>query len=412
MDVTILGGGVAGVSTAIALKQNGFNVRVFERHEAASTIGAGVVIWPNAAYVLEQLGVLNQIAEVSGRPKGMRRVSSTGEPLGAMNLELINSQMGYESFSILRRDLQEVLISKLESLGVEIEYGKSVIDIRSSNVGNSDVGNVQAGKATVLLSDPAGMKEEVSADVIIGAEGRMASQTRTYVLGDNQPVYQGFINWIGVYESNSSELDASLFDSSLQESSILDYWGIGERFGIVPVGPNKAYWAGGIASKDIGDRNPEHYKDELTSIFSEWPEPVKRVIEGSPITSINKVYVHDHDPAEKWHKDNVIMIGDAAHAPLPTSGQGACQALEDAIYLAQCLSDHQHDLSSAFEQFTTSRFQKTTSIIMAARGLASALFNPDPHFCHARNESSKQTDFNAAAQGMAQLWGQGLPLGV
>ncbi|GLQ29979.1 FAD-dependent oxidoreductase [Litoribrevibacter albus] len=397
MDVIILGGGVAGVSTAIALKQNGFNVRVFERHKVASTIGAGVVIWPNAAYVLEQLGVLNQIEEVSGRPKAMRRVSSTGEPLGAMNLELINSQMGYESFSILRRDLQEVLISKLESLGVEIEYGKSVVDICNSGV----------DKATVCLVDPTGVKESVSADVIIGAEGRMASQTRTYVLGDNQPVYQGFINWIGVYESNSSELDTPLFDSS-----ILDYWGVGERFGIVPVGPNKAYWAGGIASKDIGTRNPEHYKDELTSIFSEWPEPVRKVIEGTPVSRINKVYVHDHDPAEKWHKNNVIMIGDAAHAPLPTSGQGACQALEDAIYLAQCLRDHQHDISSAFEQFTASRFQKTTSIIMAARGLASSLFNPDPQFCHARNESSKQSDFTAAARGMAQLWGQGLPLTV
>lgn len=400
MDVIILGGGVAGVSTAIALKQNGFNVRVFERHDAASTIGAGVVIWPNAAYVLDQLGVLEQVGNVSGRPRGMRRVSSTGESLGAMNLELINSQMGYESFSILRRDLQEILISKLGSLGVEIEYGKSVVDIRSS-----DVDNAQTGKARVFLSDSAGMKEEISADVIIGADGRMASQTRAYVLGDNRPVYQGFINWIGVFES-----DTSFFDSSILDSSILDYWGVGERFGIVPVGPNKAYWAGGITSKEIGDRNPEYYKEELTSFFSEWPEPVKKMIEGTPVSRINKVYVHDHDPAATWHKNNVIMIGDAAHAPLPTSGQGACQALEDAVYLAQCLSDHQYDLSSAFEQFTEARFNKTTSIIMAARGLASSLFNPDPQFCQARNEISKQSDFTAAARGMAQLWGQGLPL--
>ncbi|MBI3187722.1 MAG: FAD-dependent monooxygenase [Gammaproteobacteria bacterium] len=68
MKIAILGGGVAGVSSAIALKQKGFDVSIYERHESASNIGAGIVVWPNAAYVLEQLGVLNEIEAVSGHP--------------------------------------------------------------------------------------------------------------------------------------------------------------------------------------------------------------------------------------------------------------------------------------------------------------------------------------------------------
>ena len=68
MKIAILGGGVAGVSSAIALKQKGFDVSVYERHASASNIGAGIVVWPNAAYILEQLGVLNEIAAVSSSP--------------------------------------------------------------------------------------------------------------------------------------------------------------------------------------------------------------------------------------------------------------------------------------------------------------------------------------------------------
>src|SRR5512139_2572840 len=82
MKVAILGGGVAGVSTAIALKQKGFDVSVYERHDSPTTIGAGIVVWPNAAFVLEQLAVLSEIAAISGSPIEMRRVSRTCENLG------------------------------------------------------------------------------------------------------------------------------------------------------------------------------------------------------------------------------------------------------------------------------------------------------------------------------------------
>jgi len=120
--------------------------------------------------------------------------------------------------------------------------------------------------------------------------------------------------------------------------------------------------------------------------------------------------VHDHDPIQTWHKHNLIVIGDAAHASLSTSGQGACQALEDAWHLANCLNDNPYDLQRAFVGFTEMRFEKTTGIIMAARGFASSLFNRDEKFCMARNESSRNTDFAKVAAAMSRGWGQHLPL--
>lgn len=229
----------------------------------------------------------------------------------------------------------------------------------------------------------------------------MASYARRYVQGDNGPVYQGFINWIGVYESEKEYF---------KEIAVADYWGVGERFGIVPVTKSKAYWAGGVTCADIGPRNPAEYKDELVSIFSNWPKAVQMMIAHTPIERINKIYVHDHDPIQTWHKHNLILIGDAAHASLPTSGQGACQALEDAWHLATCLMEHPYDLHQAFVKFTEIRFEKTAGITMAGRNLASSLFNRDEKFCIARNENSKSTEFAKVAVAMSQGWGQHLPL--
>ncbi|MDE2429404.1 MAG: FAD-dependent monooxygenase, partial [Burkholderiales bacterium] len=352
MKIAILGGGVAGVSSAIALSLKGFDVSLYERHEQASDIGAGIVIWPNAAFVLDQLGVLNAIDAKSGRPTKMQRRSSTNDNLGAIDIEEINRLMGYASRSILRSDFQHILLTRLASLGVRVHYGHAVNSIVSKSTGQAEV-HFQNGT-------------QLTADVLIGADGRMASYARRYVHGDNAPVYQGFINWVGVYEAD---------EDFFQEIEVSDYWGIGERFGIVPITKRKAYWAGAIASADIGLKNPDNYQAELASVFAHWPTAVQMMIQHTPAERINKIYVHDHDPIQTWHKDNLIVIGDAAHAPLPTSGQGACQALEDAWHLANVLQESPHDIQYAFAEFTKLRAGKTAGITMAGRGFAASLFN-------------------------------------
>ncbi|KAF0811709.1 FAD-dependent urate hydroxylase [Andreprevotia sp. IGB-42] len=382
MKIAILGGGVAGISTAIALKLKGFEVSVYERHAGETGIGAGIVIWPNAAFVVDQLGVLDAMKAVSGYPARMQRLSSSGEDLGAIDITVINRQMGYPSLSILRSDFQRILLDRLINLGITVQYGHAVQHI-----------------ADGLVTMQNGL--QISADVLIGADGRMASVARRYIHGNNTPVYQGFINWIGVYQSSRP---------IFPELAIRDYWGMGERFGIVPVSASSAYWAGAIASEGIGERNPAVYKTELQQHFGSWPAPIAEVIAGSDSARINKIYVHDHDPAVLWHKDRLIMIGDAAHASLPTSGQGACQALEDAWHLANCLAAGADDLTGAYTRFTAMRLAKTAGITMAGRGLARSLFNTDPVQCQARNLASKASDFAAIAAAMARGWSQQLPL--
>jgi 2-polyprenyl-6-methoxyphenol hydroxylase-like FAD-dependent oxidoreductase len=380
MKIAILGGGVAGVASAIALKLKGFDVTVYERRDADTNIGAGIVVWPNAAFVLEQFGILDDIAAVSGRPRAMRRLSRAGDDLGALDIGLIDKRMGYPSLSILRSDFQRILLARLQSLGVDVRYGHKVVRIDAETEVHFDNGTTLA------------------ADLVIGADGRMASCARRYVTGDATPVYQGFINWIGVCEG--------VFDVD----AISDYWGTGERFGIVPVAGNKAYWAGGAAQATIGARNPDDYRDELERIFADWPEPVRKIIAGTPTARINKIHVHDHDPVPAWHRHNLVLVGDAAHAALPTSGQGACQALEDAWHLARCVEAHPDNLGQAFETFTALRLQKTAGITMAGRHLAATLFNRDAAFCRERDRNSRHADFDDLALAMADGWSRHLPL--
>ena len=382
MNIAILGGGVAGVASAIALKLKGHDVTVYERRPADANIGAGIVVWPNAAFVLEQFGILDDMAAVAGRPRTMRRLSRAGDDLGALDIGLIDGRMGYPSLSILRSDFQRILAARLQALGVAVQYGRNVERIEPGTVVHFDDGTA------------------LTADLVVGADGRMASRARRLVTGNATPIYQGFINWIGVC------------DGEFDMDEVSDYWGTGERFGIVPVGRDKAYWAGGAAQATIVARNPDDYRDELQRIFADWPEPVRRIIAGAPAARINKIYVHDHDPVPTWHRDNLVMIGDAAHAALPTSGQGACQALEDAWHLANCVAAYPDDLDRALETFTGLRFQKTAGITMAGRGLAASLFNRDAAFCRERDRASKHADYADLARAMADGWSRNLPLGA
>ena len=386
MKIGILGGGIGGLSTAIALKQEGFNVDVYERHERPTEIGAGIVCWPNASFVLEQLGVLAKVAKMSGSLNYMNRFSCRGEPIGSLDINKLNQLMKYPSYSILRKDLMNILTQRTHELGIEIHYQHNVISLSNNN-----------GKVCVQFSNG----KKIEPDVIVGADGRMNSFARKYVNEDNTPIYQGFINWVGVFECESD---------IFTELSVSDYWGAGERFGIVPISKTKAYWAGGVASEDIGEVKPEVYKSELNALFSHWPGQIAKIINETPLSRINKIYVHDHDPINNWHKNNVLLLGDAAHSPLPTSGQGACQTLEDAWHLTNCLTEHIGDISKAFKQFTELRMLKTSGITMGGRQLASSIFNQNVEFCKQRNFVSKNMDYKAAVAGMAKGWASGLPI--
>ena len=241
----------------------------------------------------------------------------------------------------------------------------------------------------------------LQADLILGAEGRMRSAARQYVTGDNTPRYQGFVNWVGITQLPPGE--APLFDAL----AIHDYWGCGLRFGIVPVSPHTCYWAGAQTAATPPSSQRAGLQDHLARLFDAWPEAVRRVIGHSEPRELRQIAIHDHDPVEQWQRGNVLLVGDAAHAALPTSGQGACQALEDAWQLAQCL---QLDVSleERLQAYTARRQPKTRQITLQARTMAQSLLHLDAAACRQRDAQARHADTRQIVADMARAWGSGL----
>lgn len=381
INIVILGAGVGGLTTAIALRQKGFeNITIYEQRITATTIGAGIVLWANASQILNKLNVLTEVQKVGGPIKKMQRWTCKEEFLGSINVSTIDTVIGANSYSVSRKELQEILLKKTNDLKIPIFYNHKAMQLSSKD-------NI----AQVLFDKGA----EIKADVVIGGDGRMNSVARQYVNGDNKPLYQNFVNWIGIVES-----DTPIFSDT---DTVLDFWGNGERFEIVPINQYKGYWAGGKSLPLNSSFKKENNKNDLLKLFASWSPKIEKIIKLSKEENIKFIEVYDHNPISKWHENNVCLIGDAAHAALPTSGQGACQAIEDAWELATAFEES-NTSEEAFTKFQKNRINKTTAITMAGRELAKALFNEDPIFCKYRNENAKKTDYILAAKNIAQLW--------
>lgn len=396
MDIAILGGGVAGLASALALARRGHRPRVYERRPAPATMGAGVTLWPNAGFVLAELGILDEVLELGGTPAAMYRYDAEGQSLGGLDIGPLDRLMGYPTCAILRTDLQAVLLRRAREAGVPVAFGREA----------TAIANDPDGRAVVHFADGG----RLSPDLVIGADGRMSSVARAHVAGGNAPVYQGFVNWIGVAESSRDLVDGA---------SIHDYWGHGERVGIVALGRRKVYWAGAQAqtleqarASAAAARDGEWRK--VRRLFERWPDPIGAVIDATPPRALRLIAVHDLEPLARWHRGNVLLVGDAAHAPLPTSGQGACQALEDAWHLARCLEDPAMgsgaELEQALERFGGLRREKTEAITRQARYFARELFITDPQACRERDARVRASDPLQGVHALAQGWGRGLPL--
>ncbi len=384
-EIVILGAGIGGLTTAISLHQNGFkNINIYERRKKTTTIGAGLVLWSNAIKILEKLELLTEIENVGGQLEQMQRWTNNEEFLGAINVNKINTSIGFKSYSISRKDLQTILLEKVSNLNISINYDHNALNI--SHQDNSISINFENDIS-------------VNAQIVIGADGRMGSIARQYVNGNNTPVYQNFVNWIGIVES-----EKPIFS----EYNVLDFWGCGERFGIVPINENKGYWAGGKSLPLNSSFKNKNNKIELMKLFDSWSPKIKEIIELTEDKYIKYIEVFDHNPIPNWHKNNVCLLGDSAHASLPTSGQGACQAIEDAWHFASIL-EKSETTEEAFNDFQRNRFEKTTTITMAGRDLAKSLFNENEMYCEQRNKNAKKTDYIIASENIAKLWSKNLP---
>jgi 2-polyprenyl-6-methoxyphenol hydroxylase-like FAD-dependent oxidoreductase len=152
----------------------------------------------------------------------------------------------------------------------------------------------------------------------------------------------------------------------VEPGRLTESWGVGERFGLVDIGRGRTYWfATKNAPEDESDE-PQGRKAEIVRRFSGWHEPIGAIVEAADETAILRNDVFDLEPLPRWINGRVVLVGDAAHATTPGVGQGAAQAIEDAVVLADQLA-HSRDLATALSEYEAIRRPRAEGVLRLSR---------------------------------------------
>ncbi|BBQ47132.1 MULTISPECIES: FAD-dependent urate hydroxylase HpxO [Acinetobacter] len=342
MNVVIIGAGMGGLTTGIALKKFGHQVRIFEQTEKILPVGAAISLWSNGVKCLNYLGLTDKIAKLGGQMDDLAYVDGlTGDVMTQFSLLPLIEEVGQRPYPVARADLQNMLMD---------EFGRDQIYLGKKMVSLED----KADYVEVHFADGS----STQADLLIGADGTH-SLTRTYVLGQQvQRRYAGYVNWNGLVEISEDLAPAQQWTT---------YVGEGKRASLMPVADGKFYFFLDVPLPAGLDNNRDDYKKLLKQYFVDWCQPVQQLIERLDPQKTNRVEIHDIEPFTQFYKGRVVILGDAAHSTTPDIGQGGCQAMEDAIYLARSLQINTLGLEDALRRYQNKRNERANELVLRAR---------------------------------------------
>jgi FAD-dependent urate hydroxylase len=346
----IIGGGIGGLSAAIALRQKGVEATVFERISELKEVGAGLSLWVNAVKALDKLGVSEALHSISIPQISGGLQTAEGEWIAGAMPEEVQKRFGAALILMVHRaELHEILLEKL---------GRDNVQMSADCSGFTQ----DPGGVTAHFSDG----QTVRGDFLVGADG-INSVIRAALFGQARPRYSGYTAWRAI-----TSFDHSAFSRGASES-----WGRGARFGIVPMSRGRVYWfATKNAVEGAGDASIGR-KGEVLDCFRGWHEPVEALIEATDESAILRNDIYDREPLSSWTKGLVTLLGDAAHPMTPNLGQGACQAIEDAVALADCIAGSK-EIAAALQIYEGRRLRRTNRIVEQSRriGRMGQLENP------------------------------------
>lgn len=328
----VVGAGITGLATAVALQRRGFEVSVVEARADVSS-GTGISIWPNALAALDEIGLGDAVRAAGGRvtagavrwhdgtwlrrPAADRMVRALGEPLVV----------------IRRAALTGILTAALHPGTIEYGVAVQTIDADGTRVELTD-GSVRTAAA------------------VIGADG-VDSVVARHLNGPLARRYAGYTAWRGVAEHVIAPELAG------------ETMGAGIEVGHVPLGLDHTYWfatqrapQGQVAA--LGELA------HLRQLFGTWAEPIPTLLATTKPAELLRNDLYDRVPARHWARGRVVVAGDAAHPMRPHLGQGGCQGLEDAAVLA-ALVGRERDVAAAFERFESRRRRRVSAIVRESR---------------------------------------------
>lgn len=321
-QIAIIGGGIGGLTAALAFRQSGFEAEVFEQAPALLDVGAAIAIWPNALRVLEELHLSEKILEKAGVMEEIRWLDQAGFLINRISIPV--------AVALHRADLQSTLLHALPDTSIHLDH--SFVSYR------------QHGDKTIATFANG---DSVEADFLIGADG-IHSDVRAQFIKDGEPVNRGYTVWRGI---------APTIPSLIPPATAIEIHGRGKRFGIGPVGHGRVGWWATANVSDTGD---------LSSLFAGWYRPVLELIAATPKTSILKTSALDREPNKTWGAGRMTLLGDAIHPTTPNLGQGGCLAIEDALVLARCFKKH-GATEESLRTYERLRYKRTAAVTRYSR---------------------------------------------
>ncbi|MBH8554903.1 FAD-dependent monooxygenase [Nostocaceae cyanobacterium CENA357] len=329
--IIIIGGGIGGAATALALSRAGFEFVVYERAKELREVGAGIALWANATHILNKLGLLEEAKQVGYLTTNYQFNSQRGKELVNMAID------GFELpvIGIHRAELHQLLWRNVPSekfiLGETFERFE-----RKNN-------QVHAYFVSGL---------SVEGNALIGADG-LRSQVRAAILGNEPPTYRNFKTWRGLTD---------YIPNGYRPGYIQEFLGGGKGFGFMMLGRGKMYWYAAATAIKAQPDAAMGRKKELETMYQDWFPSILELITATDEANILTTDLYDRPPNQPWSQQNITLLGDAAHPMLPTMGQGACTALEDAYVVAKCLKE-QSDPIASFQRYESLRFPRTKAIV-------------------------------------------------
>ena len=355
--VLIAGGGIGGLTAALALLRRGFDVEVYEQAPELREVGAGVQISANGTRVLHALGVGEELAALSCQASGKQvRLWSTGQAWTLFDLgEESVRQYGFPYLTAYRPDLMAVLVA-----AVRRERPDAL------RLGQRVAGVAQDTGAAVLQTEDG---REVVGDVVVGADG-IHSRIRDALFGKDQPCFTGQVAWRGVIPMDRLPRHLTRWVGT-------NWIGPGRHVVHYPLRRGELMNFVGIVERE--DWQQESWSargdpDEFARDFAGFHADVQTMIHA--ISVPYKWALMVRDPLPRWTVGRATLLGDACHATLPNLAQGAVQAMEDGFILARALSQCD-DATEALHRYETARRDRTTRMVRGSAENAKRFHNPE-----------------------------------
>lgn len=374
-DAVVIGAGIGGLCAAIGLRRRGWSVTVLERAPRLGAVGAGLTLMTNGLRGLDALGV-GPAVQAAGRvdtPGGVRTPS--GRWISRVDADALTRVLGTPAAGIHRATLHRILHDALPAGTV---------------VTGAEVVGVTPGPPPLVRYRRDGGTHECRPALVVAADG-INSAARALLWPDlPPPAYTGSTSWRGVTtEPWRGDLATAIT------------WGRGTEFGMVPLGDGRVYWYGAVLAPAGG-----HEPDETAAVrarFGGWHPPVPALLDATdPARVIRTDLCHLSVAPPSYHRGAVALLGDAAHAMTPNLGQGANQAIEDAVVLA-AVCDPAGDTGAALTEYDRRRRPRAGRV--AAAALRAARFGQqldNPAAVALRNAAMRAVPVRIALRSMSR----------